>query len=160
LPRKRGLFRSNNAVYRGSRKKRISVLRHRQCGHRSGHTGVHGRAGHSALQGKYSFRDLDRAVGASSGGFRDLGDDFRNNLDCHLGGIDLPSPFSWCVFCDLQFGRKAYLHTYYISSQYTTPAELSNGYGACLVLLGICSVLFMVAHGLQKRLFIWALYRR
>jgi phosphate transport system permease protein len=36
-------------------------------------------------------------------------------------------------------------YIYYISSQYTNPAELSNGYGACLVLLGICSVLFMVA---------------
>ena len=51
-------------------------------------------------------------------------------------------------------------YIFYISSQYTTPAELSNGYGACLVLLGICSVLFMVAHGMQKRLFHWALYRR
>jgi phosphate transport system permease protein len=50
-------------------------------------------------------------------------------------------------------------YIYYISSQYTNPAELSNGYGACLVLLGICSLLFMVAHGMQKRLFHWALYR-
>ena len=50
-------------------------------------------------------------------------------------------------------------YIYYISSQYTNPAELSNGYGACLVLLGICSVLFMVAHGMKKRLFHWALYR-
>jgi phosphate transport system permease protein len=41
-------------------------------------------------------------------------------------------------------------YIYYISSQYTTPAELSNGYGACLVLLGICSALFMVAHGMKK----------
>ena len=50
-------------------------------------------------------------------------------------------------------------YIYYISSQYTNPAELSNGYGACLVLLGICSALFMVAHGMKKRLFHWALYR-
>ena len=51
-------------------------------------------------------------------------------------------------------------YIYYISNQYTNPAELSNGYGACLVLLGICSVLFMVARGMQKRLFHWALYSR
>ncbi len=51
-------------------------------------------------------------------------------------------------------------YIYYISSQYTNPAELSSGYGACLVLLGISSVLFMVAYGMQKRLFHWALYRR
>jgi len=50
-------------------------------------------------------------------------------------------------------------YIFYISSQYTSPAELSNGYGACLVLLGICSVLFMVAHGMKNRLFHWALYR-
>jgi phosphate transport system permease protein len=50
-------------------------------------------------------------------------------------------------------------YIYYISSQYTNPAELSNGYGACLVLLLICSVLFMVAHGMKKQLFHWALYR-
>jgi phosphate transport system permease protein len=51
-------------------------------------------------------------------------------------------------------------YIYYISSQYANPGELSNGYGACLVLLGICSVLFAVAHGMQRRLFRWALYRR
>jgi len=51
-------------------------------------------------------------------------------------------------------------YIYYISSQYTNPAELANGYGACLVLLGICSVLLMVAHGMQKQLSHWALYRR
>ena len=50
-------------------------------------------------------------------------------------------------------------YIFYISSQYTSPAELSNGYGACLVLLGICSVLFMVAHGMKNRLFHLALYR-
>jgi len=51
-------------------------------------------------------------------------------------------------------------YIYYISSQYANPAELSNGYGACLVLLAICSILFIVAHGMQKRLYHWALYRR
>jgi phosphate transport system permease protein len=51
-------------------------------------------------------------------------------------------------------------YIFYISSQYTNPAELSNGYGACLVLLGICSALFMVAHGMKKRLFNWTLYGR
>lgn len=50
-------------------------------------------------------------------------------------------------------------YIYYISSQYTNPAELSNGYGACLVLLGICSALFMVAHTMKKRLFHWVLYK-
>jgi phosphate transport system permease protein len=44
-------------------------------------------------------------------------------------------------------------YIFYISSQYTSPAELSNGYGACLALLGICSVLFMAAHGMKNRLF-------
>ena len=41
-------------------------------------------------------------------------------------------------------------YIYYISSQYSNPAELTNGYGACLVLLGICSVLFMFAYGMKK----------
>jgi len=48
-------------------------------------------------------------------------------------------------------------YIYYISNQYTSPAELSNGYGACLVLLGICSVLFMVAYGMKKQLSYWTL---
>ena len=50
-------------------------------------------------------------------------------------------------------------YIYYISSQYTSPTELSNGYGASLVLLGICSVLLIVAHGMKNRLFHRALYR-
>ena len=50
-------------------------------------------------------------------------------------------------------------YIYYISSQYSNPAELSNGYGACLVLLGICSVLFMFAYGMKKHLSYRALYR-
>ncbi len=51
-------------------------------------------------------------------------------------------------------------YIYYISSQYTNPAELANGYGACLVLLGICSALFLIAHGMKKRLYHWALYKQ
>ena len=50
-------------------------------------------------------------------------------------------------------------YIYYISSQYSNPAELSNGYGACLVLLGICAVLFMFAYGLKKHLSYRMLYR-
>jgi phosphate transport system permease protein len=50
-------------------------------------------------------------------------------------------------------------YIYYISSQYSNPAELSNGYGACLVLLGICSVLFMFAYGMKKHLSYRTLYR-
>jgi len=50
-------------------------------------------------------------------------------------------------------------YIYYISSQYSNPAELSNGYGACLVLLGICAVLFMLAHGINKHLSYRTLYR-
>jgi phosphate transport system permease protein len=50
-------------------------------------------------------------------------------------------------------------YIYYISSQYSSPAELANGYGACLVLLGICSVLFMFAYGMKKHLSYRTLYR-
>ena len=50
-------------------------------------------------------------------------------------------------------------YIYYISSQYSNPAELSNGYGACLVLLGLCSVLFICAYGLKRHLSYRTLYR-
>jgi phosphate transport system permease protein len=50
-------------------------------------------------------------------------------------------------------------YIYYISSQYSNPAELSSGYGACLVLLGICSVLFVFAYGMKKHLLHRTLYR-
>ena len=50
-------------------------------------------------------------------------------------------------------------YIYYISSQYSNPAELSSGYGACLVLLGICAVLFMFAYGMKKHLSYRTLYR-
>lgn len=49
-------------------------------------------------------------------------------------------------------------YIYYISGQYSDPAELSNGYGACLVLLGICASLFMVAYGMKKHLSYRTLY--
>ena len=41
-------------------------------------------------------------------------------------------------------------YIYYISSQYMDQAELNTGYGACLILLGICTTLFLLA-GLVKR---------
>ena len=50
-------------------------------------------------------------------------------------------------------------YIYYISSQYSNPAELSNGYGACIVLLGICSILFMVAYGMKKHISYRTRYR-
>lgn len=50
-------------------------------------------------------------------------------------------------------------YIFYISNQYANPGELANGFGACLVLLGMCSVLFLIAHGIKNRLFYWALYR-
>ena len=50
-------------------------------------------------------------------------------------------------------------YIYYISSQYSNPTELSNGYGACLVLLGICAILFMFAYGMKKHLSYRTLYR-
>lgn len=43
-------------------------------------------------------------------------------------------------------------YIYCISSQYVDPAELSKGYGACLILLGICAVLFTLAYGVKKSL--------
>ena len=50
-------------------------------------------------------------------------------------------------------------YIYYISSQYSNPEELTNGYGACLVLLGICAVLFIFAHGMKKHLSFRTRYR-
>lgn len=50
-------------------------------------------------------------------------------------------------------------YIYYMSNQYSNPAELSNGYGACLVLLGICAILFMFAYGMRKHLSYRTLYR-
>lgn len=50
-------------------------------------------------------------------------------------------------------------YIYYVSSQYANQAELSRGYGACLVLLSICAVLFLVAWGIKKSLSYRAFYR-
>ncbi len=50
-------------------------------------------------------------------------------------------------------------YIYYISSQYTNQAELSRGYGACLVLLGICAVLFIVAYAIKRGLVYRAFYQ-
>jgi len=50
-------------------------------------------------------------------------------------------------------------YIYYISNQYMNPAELSKGYGACLILLGICAALFMLAYGMKKQLSYRMLYR-
>lgn len=48
---------------------------------------------------------------------------------------------------------------YYTSNQYSNPAELSKGYGACLVLLGICAFLFLIAFFLKRQLFYQTLHR-
>ena len=50
-------------------------------------------------------------------------------------------------------------YIYYISSQYVDQAELSHGYGACLILLGICVVLFILAGYVKKSLAYRSLYR-
>ena len=50
-------------------------------------------------------------------------------------------------------------YIYYISSQYMNEEELSSGYGAAIVLLGICAVLFLFAFMIQKGLAYRALYR-
>ena len=50
-------------------------------------------------------------------------------------------------------------YIYYISSQYADQAELVRGYGACLVLLGTCAILFMMAHYIKRSLTYRALYR-
>jgi len=50
-------------------------------------------------------------------------------------------------------------YIYYISNQYTNQTELSNGYGACLILLGVCAALYMLAYGMRKHLSYRTLYR-
>ena len=50
-------------------------------------------------------------------------------------------------------------YIYYISSQYADQTELSNGYGACLILLGICAVLFILAGCVKKSLAYRSLHR-
>jgi len=50
-------------------------------------------------------------------------------------------------------------YIYYISSQYTSPEELLTGYGASIILLAICIVLFSTAFLIKKRLTYIAFYR-
>ncbi len=50
-------------------------------------------------------------------------------------------------------------YIYTISSQYTDRAELMQGYGASIILLLLCAVLFSVAYGIRKGLTHFALYR-
>lgn len=50
-------------------------------------------------------------------------------------------------------------YIYYISSQYSGTKELLSGYGASIILLGICSLFFFIAFLVQNRLRYYALYR-
>ncbi len=50
-------------------------------------------------------------------------------------------------------------YIYYISSQYSNPDELMRGYGAALILLLLCLVLFALAFVIKKRLVYLAFYR-
>lgn len=50
-------------------------------------------------------------------------------------------------------------YIYYISSQYTSPQELATGYGAAIILLGLCIVLFALAFFVKKRFLDVTLYR-
>lgn len=48
---------------------------------------------------------------------------------------------------------------YYISSQYRSPEELSMGYGAAIILLALCVVLFSLAFFIKKRLIDTVLFK-
>ena len=50
-------------------------------------------------------------------------------------------------------------YIYYISSQYADQAELMKGYGACLILLFICTNLFILARFIKNKLSKRTLYR-
>jgi phosphate transport system permease protein len=50
-------------------------------------------------------------------------------------------------------------YVYYMSSQYTGPEELQKGYAAAILLMMICSLLFVLAFVAQRRLKSWLLYR-
>ena len=43
-------------------------------------------------------------------------------------------------------------YIFYISSQYTNPQELASGYGAAILLLGVCGCLYLVAFFIRNRL--------
>lgn len=50
-------------------------------------------------------------------------------------------------------------HIYYISSQYSDPAELARGYGASIILLAMCILLFSIAFCIKKSLTYLTFYR-
>jgi phosphate transport system permease protein len=50
-------------------------------------------------------------------------------------------------------------YIYYMSSQYSGPEELQKGYAAAILLMAICSGLFLLAFLAQRRLKHWLLYR-
>jgi len=50
-------------------------------------------------------------------------------------------------------------YIYYLSGQYADQTELANGYGACLVLLAVCAVLFLLSHAIKQGLAHRAFYR-
>jgi phosphate transport system permease protein len=50
-------------------------------------------------------------------------------------------------------------YIYYVSSQYANTQELMSGYGASLILLMICALLFLIAILIQKGVTYQALYR-
>ncbi|HOE18390.1 MAG TPA: phosphate ABC transporter permease PstA [Syntrophorhabdaceae bacterium] len=50
-------------------------------------------------------------------------------------------------------------YIYYISSQYTGPEELLTGYGASIILLAVCIMLFSAAFLIKRRLTYMAFYR-
>jgi phosphate transport system permease protein len=51
-------------------------------------------------------------------------------------------------------------YIYYISSQYSDKQELSSGYGAAIILLVICGLLFTMVFFVKQRLTYHALYRQ
>ena len=50
-------------------------------------------------------------------------------------------------------------YIYYISSQYSDTQELLSGYGAAIILIAICGLLFLLAFFIKHRLTYQALYR-
>jgi phosphate transport system permease protein len=50
-------------------------------------------------------------------------------------------------------------YIYYISSQYSNPDELMRGYGAAIILLVLCTILFSIAFCIRKGLTYFAFYR-
>lgn len=50
-------------------------------------------------------------------------------------------------------------YIFYISSQYTSPEELQQGYGAAIILLLLCALLLLAAYGIRKGLTHLVFYR-